>query len=60
MVLKEMGEMCALSLIYSYVAVCKCCAVRYLIITGFSLLFSNYSTYVLYYSFYVCFLFSIF
>jgi hypothetical protein len=36
-----------LSLIYSYVAVCGCCAVRYLIIIGFSLLFSNYSTYVL-------------
>ena len=37
-----MGEMYVLSMIYSYVAVCKCCAVRYLTITGFFLLFSNY------------------
>jgi hypothetical protein len=47
------------SLIYSYVAVCRFCAVCYLIIC-FSMLFYNYSTYVLQYSLYVCFLFCIF
>jgi len=35
-----------LSFIYSYVAVCRFCAVRCLIIICFSLLFSNHSTYV--------------
>jgi hypothetical protein len=39
-------EMCVLSLIYSYVAVCKLCALRDIIIICFSLSFSNYSTYV--------------
>jgi hypothetical protein len=32
--------------IYSYVAVCRFCAVSCVIIVGFFLLFSNYSTYV--------------
>jgi len=41
-----MGEMCLLSLIYIYVAVCRFCAVHYLIIICFYLLFYNYSTYV--------------
>jgi hypothetical protein len=46
-----LGEMCVLSLIYSYVVVCSFCAVRYLIIIiiiiiCFSLLFSIYSIYV--------------
>jgi hypothetical protein len=45
------GYMClswwnVLSLIYSYVAVCRLCALRDVIITCFSLLFSNYSTHV--------------
>ena len=44
--MKTFGEMCVLSLIYSYVATCRFCAVRCLIITCFSLLFYNYSTYV--------------
>jgi len=38
------GEMCVLSMIYSYATVCRYCAVRYLIIICFSFLFSNYST----------------
>ena len=37
-----LGEMCVL-LIYIHVAVCRFCAVRYLVITRFCLLFSNYS-----------------
>jgi hypothetical protein len=44
-----LSEMCVLSLIYSYVALCSFCAVRYLIIIiiiCFSLLLSIYSTYV--------------
>jgi hypothetical protein len=41
-----LGEMCVLSLIYSYVAVCRFCVVCYPIIC-FSLLFSTCSTYVL-------------
>ena len=49
--------MCVFSLIYSYVAVCRFCAVRSLIIICFSLLFSNYSTYV-FLIFFLC-LFSI-
>jgi len=40
------GEMCVWSLIYSYVAVCMFCAVRYVIIICCYLLFSNYLTYV--------------
>jgi len=40
------SEMCVLSLIYSYVAVCRLCVVCCLIIICFYLLFSNYSTYV--------------
>jgi len=40
-----LGEMCVLSLIYSYVAVCTFCAVRCIIIVCFGLLFTNYSTY---------------
>jgi hypothetical protein len=46
------------SLIYSYVAVCRVCVVRCLVITSFSLLFSNYSTYVfliLFISLFPCF-----
>jgi hypothetical protein len=50
------GEMCVFSLIYSYVAVCMFCAVRCVIIICFYLLLSKYSTYVVQYSFYVCFL----
>jgi len=41
------SEMCVLSLIYSYVAVCRFCAVRDLIIINFYLLFFNYSADVL-------------
>jgi hypothetical protein len=41
------GEMCVLSLIYSYVAVCMLCAVRCVFIICSCLLFSNYSIYVL-------------
>ena len=50
------GEMCVLSLIYSYVVVCRFCAVRCLIIICFPLLSANYSTYVFNILFYVCFL----
>ena len=38
-----LGDMNVLSLIYSYVAVCWFCAVGFLMIICFSLLFSNYS-----------------
>jgi hypothetical protein len=41
-----LGEM-YVCMIDSHVAVCMFCAVRYLIISCFSLLISNYSTYVL-------------
>jgi hypothetical protein len=41
-----LGEMYVLSFVYIYVAVCMFCAVRWVIIICFSLLFSNYSTYV--------------
>jgi len=47
---KEMnicGELLILSLIYSYVAVCRFCAVLRLIIICSVLLFSNYSTFFL-------------
>jgi hypothetical protein len=40
-----LGEMCVLSLIHSYVAICRLCALRDLIIICFSLSFSNYSTF---------------
>ena len=40
------GEMFVLSFIYCNVAVRRFCVVRFLIIIFFSLLFSNYSTYV--------------
>ena len=43
MIFSEMG---LLSLIYSYVAVCRFCAVRCVIIICFYLLFSNHMTYV--------------
>ncbi len=46
-----LGEMSVLSLIYSYVTLCKFCVVNDLIIIWFSLLFSNYFTYVFQYSF---------
>ena len=45
-----LGEKNVLSLIYSYVAVCRFCAVDFLIIICFSLLISNFS-YVFKYSF---------
>jgi hypothetical protein len=48
------GEMCVLSLVYIYVAVCRFCAVRCVIIISFSLLFSIYSTYV-FLTFFLCF-----
>jgi hypothetical protein len=54
-----LGEMCVLSWICSYVAVCRVCVVPYLIINGVSFLFSNYSTYVIFNILFVCFLFSI-
>jgi len=62
---KNFGELCVLSLllllyiylfIYNYVAVCMFCAVRYVIITCISLLFSNYFTNIFLIFFYVCFL----
>jgi len=56
------GEMCVLSLIYSYVTVCRFCAVCCIIIICFFLLFSNYSTYFLIFSlclFFFAFFFSI-
>jgi hypothetical protein len=43
---KILGEMCVLSLIYSYVAACRFYAVRCVIIISFCLLFSNDSPYV--------------
>jgi hypothetical protein len=52
-------EMCVLSMIYSYVAVCTFCAVRCVIIC-FCLLFSNHSTYVFNILFVFVFLFCIF
>ena len=48
-------SICTLPLMYSYIAVCRFCAVRRVIIICLSLLFSNYSTYVFQYSLYVCF-----
>ena len=45
-----------LSLIYICVAVCNFCTVRCVIIICFSLLFCNYSPFVLWYSLDVCFL----
>ena len=43
---KIFREMCVLSLTYSYVAMRMLFAVRCVIIIGFYLLFSKYSTYV--------------
>jgi hypothetical protein len=43
---KIFGEMYTLSLIYSYVAVCRFCIISCVIIICFPLLFSNYLTYV--------------
>ena len=43
-----LGKICELSSIYSNVAVCTFCAVRRVIISCFSSLFSNYLTYVLF------------
>jgi hypothetical protein len=40
-----MGDMCVLSLVYIYVAVCRFCVICCLIIC-FYLIFSTYSTYV--------------
>ena len=54
-------SICALSLMYSYVAVCRFCAVRRVIIICLSLLFSNYSTYVfLIFSVCFCVVFAVF
>jgi len=44
-----LGEMCVISLVYSYVAVCRFCAVRCVCVSllfASFLLFPNYSTYV--------------
>jgi len=43
---KIFGEMCVLSLLYSYVAVCGFCAVCCVSIICFSFLFPNFSAYV--------------
>ena len=55
------GEMCVLILIYNYVAVCRFCAVGYVIIFCFCLLFFNYLTMFFFFRFvfvlYFCFLF---
>jgi hypothetical protein len=40
-----LGELCVFSLIYIFVAVCRFCAVLFLVIICFCLLFYNYSTY---------------
>ena len=40
-----LGEMCVISLICIYVALCRFCAVNCLIVICFGLLFSNYLTY---------------
>jgi hypothetical protein len=53
-----LSEMCILSLIYSYVAVCRLCAVRYITVTCFCLLLSNSSTNICV-IFLIVFLFSI-
>ena len=42
----NLGEMCVVSLIYNYVAACRLCSVRCLIIICFCLLFNNYLTFV--------------
>ena len=41
---EDLGWNCVLSLIYSYIAVCRFCAVRCVIVICWYLLFSNYST----------------
>jgi len=51
-----LGEMCVVSLIYSYVTVRMFCAVRCVVIICCYLLFCNYLTGVFKYSSYVCFL----
>jgi len=56
---KISGGMYTLSLIYSYVAVCRFCVIHCVIIICFPLLFSNYSTYVLNILFILVFLFCI-
>ena len=40
------GDMCVLSLIYIYVALCSFCAVNFLITIRFYLLYSNFQIYV--------------
>ena len=57
---KCFGEICVLSLLYSYVAVCMFCAVRCLITICFFLLFYNYSINVFNIHFMFVCLFSIF
>jgi hypothetical protein len=49
-----LGEMCILLFIYSYVAVCRFCVVRCIIIICFPLLFSNYLTCFLIFMFLLC------
>ena len=51
--MKIFGEMYTLSLIFNYVAVCRFCVVRCVIIIFFPLLFSNYWIHVFYILFYV-------
>jgi len=51
-----MNELCVLSFIYIYIAVCRFCTVRRITIICFYLLVSNYSTYVLEYWFFKNFL----
>ena len=62
-----LDDMCVLSLIYGYVAVCKFCAVRCVINICFCLLFYHYSTYVFFnipfmfvFVLYFCFLLRVF
>jgi len=57
---KISGEMYTLSLIYSYVAICRFCVIHCVIIICFPLLFSNYSTFVFNILFKLVFLFCIF
>ena len=55
-----LGEICIILLIFSYLTLCRLCAVRCLIIIGFYVLFYNYSTYFFKYFLYVLLLLGIF
>jgi len=62
-----LGEMCVLSLVYGYVAVCRFCVVRCGAIICFCFLFTNYLTYVflilflcIFFVLYFCFIFCVF